>query len=48
MVVAADLVHPDSWGYPILTRLPLDAREQRAARAAVSACPRRALFLDPH
>jgi hypothetical protein len=33
----------DSWGYPILPQRPI---EGSAAKAAVAACPRRALFLD--
>ncbi len=44
--LAAELVRVDSWGYPILTREPLDAATERQARAAVTACPRRALFID--
>jgi ferredoxin len=43
--VAGDLVRVDSWGYPILADRPLDARGERKARAAVAACPRRALFI---
>ena len=46
--VAAELVGVDSWGYPIIRTEPLpDPRSLRAARAAVVACPRRALYLDP-
>ena len=44
--LAVDLVHIDSWGYPIVSTEPLDASERRAATAAVRACPRRALFFD--
>ena len=42
---AADLLTVDSWGFPILPADPLSRRDLRAAKAAVSACPRRALFL---
>ena len=46
--VAPDLVTVDSWGYPLLDPHPLgSARDRRRAAAAVAACPRRALFLDP-
>jgi ferredoxin len=44
--LAADLLTVDSWGYPILPTDPLSRRELRAAKGAVAACPRRALFLD--
>jgi len=44
--VAPDLIELDSWGYPMLPRQPLHGAELRAARAAVRACPRRALFID--
>jgi ferredoxin len=43
--LAADLVRFDTWGYPIPTDRPLRGREIRTAKAAISACPRRALFL---
>jgi ferredoxin len=43
--LAADIVRVDTWGYPIVSAEPLDGRRERQARAAVSACPRRALFL---
>jgi len=46
--IAADLLTGDSGGYPILPAEPLTRRELRAAKAAVAACPRRALFLDGH
>jgi len=45
--VANRLVDLDRWGYPIVPTWPLDPREQRAARAAAAACPRRALLLEP-
>jgi ferredoxin len=44
--LAADLVRVDSWGYPILTTDPLGRRTVRQARAAVTACPHRALFIQ--
>ena len=44
--LAVNLVRVDSWGYPILSMLPLTARDQRQARAAVAACPRQALFIS--
>ena len=45
--LAPDLVTIDSWGYPVVSADPLDRRgDLRQARAAVAACPRRALFLD--
>ena len=45
--LAADLIGTDSWGYPIVATDRLDAERLRQARAAVRACPRGALFLDP-
>ncbi len=45
--IAAPLVTVDSWGYPIITDRPLDRAGRRAADAAVTACPRHALFIDP-
>jgi ferredoxin len=45
--LAAELVRVDSWGYPIIDEHVLDGRTQRQARAAVTACPKRALFLEP-
>jgi ferredoxin len=44
--LAADLIGTDSWGYPVVSGDRLDAERLRQARAAVRACPRRALFLD--
>ena len=44
--LAADVVRVDTWGYPILSSQPLHGRGERQARAAIAACPRRALFLD--
>jgi ferredoxin len=43
--LAADLITVDSWGFPIVAEEPLDGRTRRQAKAAVAACPRRALFL---
>lgn len=40
--VAPDLITVDPWGYPILPA-ELDSSELGAARAAVAACPRKAL-----
>jgi ferredoxin len=45
--LAADLVRVDSWGYPIVSHDGLDDRELRQAQAAITACPRHALFLSP-
>jgi ferredoxin len=45
--IAPTLITVDSWGYPITAREPLDGRSRRQAAAAISACPRRALFLEP-
>jgi ferredoxin len=45
--LAPDLVTVDSWGYPIISQDPLThASDRRQAQAAVSACPRKALYLD--
>lgn len=43
--LAADLIRTDSWGYPIIDDAPLTRRTERQASAAVTACPRRALFI---
>ncbi|MEP7179547.1 MAG: ferredoxin [Pseudonocardiales bacterium] len=47
--LAADLIRVDSWGFPVITAIPLAGDDQRRARNAVAACPRRALFIteDP-
>lgn len=43
-----DRVGLDDWGYAWVDPAPVQgARQQRAARAAVRACPRRALSLVP-
>lgn len=44
--VAPGLIALDSWGFPVLPGDVLTGRDLRAARAAVTACPRRALFLS--
>jgi ferredoxin len=44
--LAADIVRVDTWGYPIVSSRPLEGRSERQARAAVAACPRRALFVE--
>ena len=41
------VVDLDAWGYPLVPPNALDGRDARAARAAVKACPRRALSLLP-
>ena len=43
--LAPDVVRVDSWGFPIVSGQPLQAATERQARAAVTACPRRALFI---
>jgi ferredoxin len=45
--LAPELIRVDSWGSPILVQRILHRAELRAARAAVAACPRKALFLGP-
>lgn len=45
--LAPDVITLDTWGYPILTIEPLSrGGDRRQAEAAVSACPRKALYLD--
>lgn len=44
--LAAGIVTLDRWGFPIVSDEDLSAREARAARRAVRACPRRALALS--
>ena len=41
--LAPTLVRVDSWGYPIIADTPLDDVTEKRARAAATACPRRAL-----
>jgi ferredoxin len=43
--LAPALVRADSWGYPIVVRDPMTAREKRQANKAVAGCPRKALLL---
>ena len=43
--LAPQLVTVDSWGYPIIASAALDRRSRRRAESAVSACPRKALFI---
>ncbi len=45
--LAAGLIHLDRWGFPTVPREPVPDRSRRRAEAAVRACPRRALRLDP-
>lgn len=44
--LASSLITIDPWGYPILPSVLLDDRTLAQARAAVRACPHRALFLE--
>ncbi len=44
-LIAPALIAVDAWGYPILSNGSVARREFRSAKAAVAACPRRALFL---
>ncbi|HZC70785.1 MAG TPA: ferredoxin [Jatrophihabitans sp.] len=44
--LASGLVRVDSWGYPIIEAHQLTRTTGRQARAAVQACPRRALFIE--
>lgn len=43
--LASDLVRVDSWGYPIIEAGELTRDTERQARAAVKACPKKALFI---
>lgn len=43
--VADRVIELDRWGYPVI-EAELDARGLKAARRAVRACPRRALWID--
>ncbi len=43
--VGRRVVDLDDWGYPLVPDAVLDGADVRAARAAVKACPRRALLL---
>ncbi|HVD87592.1 MAG TPA: ferredoxin [Jatrophihabitantaceae bacterium] len=44
--VAPTLLRADRWGFPITTPNLSGRADHRAARAAVAACPRRALFIE--
>ena len=44
--IAAEVIAVDSWGYPIVAREALRGGALRVARAAVTACPHRALYLE--
>jgi len=44
--VAPQLIVLDRWGYPIITSALTRRADIRAARAAMAACPRRALLLE--
>ncbi len=43
--VGRRVVELDAWGYPLVPARELEGADARAARAAVRACPRRALLL---
>ena len=43
---APDLINVDDWGYPVVTKEPLLGDDLKQAKAAVAACPVRALFVD--
>lgn len=45
-MAASRLVSLDRWGYPVLPKDELAARELPAAQRAVRACPRRALWVE--
>lgn len=42
--LAPDVVRVDTWGFPIVDAAPIGRATERQAQAAVTACPRRALF----
>ena len=44
--LAATLIRVDTWGFPIVTKDALGTDNLRQARAAISACPRSALYLS--
>ena len=44
--LAPRLIELDRWGYPVIAAGALTTREVGEARAAVRACPRRALWLE--
>jgi ferredoxin len=45
--LAGRLVATDPWGFPIVFSGVVPAQELRRVEAAVSACPHRALWLEP-
>lgn len=44
--LAPQVVELDRWGYPVVVGHGLDRAEAGAARAAIRACPRRALWVE--
>lgn len=44
--LAPDTLELDRWGFPVVVGQDLTGHEAAAARRAVRACPRRALWLD--
>jgi ferredoxin len=44
--LAPGVIGIDSWGYPLLPRQGISGRDLKAVRAAIHACPRKALFLE--
>jgi ferredoxin len=44
--LAPGLIRVDSWGYPVLADHPLREAHVHPATAAISACPRAALFIE--
>lgn len=45
--LATAVIELDRWGFPILADRDLSRTEGSAARRAVRACPRNALWIDP-
>jgi ferredoxin len=45
-LMAPHLIRLDPWGFPLLPKAPLNDSHERQARKAVSACPKRALYLS--
>ncbi len=44
--LAADILELDRWGFPIITVRDLSRGELSAAKRAVRACPRKALWIE--
>jgi ferredoxin len=42
-----ELIAPDDWGYPLISKAPIPPELEALARRAVSACPTLALRLSP-